>query len=79
MTVEECVKQSYLSKIWLCPNIVYNSKITPDPLLCGISCTKTTVPEELRQKEVASHRKEADTECIIWSNEDQSNPPYGGL
>lgn len=69
MTVEECVKSTSLSKVWLCPHIVNDIRFNVDPLLRGVECTKSTVPVDLRTKEVRSTFKEAGALCIIWQND----------
>lgn len=71
MTVSEFISTNKVSKLWLCPNRVSSGKLSIDPLLQGYECTSTTVPIELRDKEIDKHFIENKTECIIWHNEDE--------
>lgn len=69
-TVEELVSRSDHSKIWLCPSVVSNRTYATSTLLQGIDCSKSTIPEELKGKEVNKHFIEDDQLCIIWENKE---------
>ena len=71
MTVIEYVKEKQPSKVWLCPDTVYHPKFNPNPLLQGYECTKSTVPEKLRNKEMVKHFLENGFTCIIWKNDNE--------
>lgn len=70
-TVAEHVKRCSYSKIWLCPSIVHTNRIDPGPLLKGIECSKSTIPEPLKDKLVRRRFAENNTECIIWENDNE--------
>lgn len=77
-TVQDYIKQHRKDKIWLCPSIVSNSKLAVDPILRGIDCTPSTVPEEIRGKLVRRSYIEGGALCIIWeNNEDVRSELYG--
>ena len=68
-TVMDLVAESEYSRIWLCPSIVSNRKYSDSELLQGIDCSKSTVPELLKQMNVKKHFVEDDQLCIIWDND----------
>lgn len=68
ITVEEYVNKNKLRKLWLCPNLVNSGKIVNGPTLSGLECTSSTIPSELKTKEVTRHFKEDNTDCLIWRN-----------
>lgn len=70
ITLSEFVKGLHTQKLWLCPRLLRDAKLSQDPLLQGIECTPSTIPEELRDKHVTRHFREGKTDCIIWENEE---------
>lgn len=67
-TVAEVAAQSRQSKIWLCPRLVEDGRISRPALLQGYDCTRSTIPDEVKDKKVVRHFVESNTECIIWEN-----------
>ena len=67
-TVGEIIKSSTAAKIWLCPHVVHHPSFSTNNLLRGIECTKSTVPNELLDKEVRKQFKEGGFLCLIWYN-----------
>lgn len=67
-TIREYLTKCFHKKVWVCPNIVNNSSISIDPLLTGVECTSSTVPEELLDKKVHVVFNDGDFHCIIWEN-----------
>ena len=74
MTLTEYLKQHKYSKIWLCPDIVSDGRIKRNPLWQGIDCTPSTIPEELKEKEVVRTFNDCGSHCIIWKNDE--NVPF---
>ena len=68
ITVQEFVNQKRGKKLWLCPSIVNNIKFNPDPVLKGLECTESSIPEVLKDKYVRTYFNENGTLCIIWEN-----------
>lgn len=68
-TVQEQVTQSGKSKLWLCPDVVFNPKFNPNLYLGGYECSKSSIPKELREREVFKHFPDNGFECIIWRND----------
>ena len=79
MSIAEYMSQASASRFWVCPNLVTDSKISADPFLCGIECTRDTVPQELQSKEVVKHFYEAGLDCIIWKNVEEEGPTGMGI
>lgn len=73
MTVQEKADQTKYNKIWLCPHLVFTDKIDAGPLLTGIDCTKSTIPVELKDKNVTKSFVESSIQCIIWENDDEES------
>lgn len=69
-TVLEYVKEHDYSRLWLCPSIVSNGKISNPPWMYGYECTQNTIPDEIKNKKVRRHYKENNVDCIIWENDD---------
>ncbi len=70
MTVREYVKWKGCKKIWLCPSLVSDGRISTDPILTGIECSDWGIPERIRNKKVRRHYVEEGFECIIWENDE---------
>lgn len=75
LTVEELVKSKSQSKVWLCPDIASHSAFHLHPLLQGIDCNKTTIPEELKSMKVIKYFIEDHALCVIWHNDDTLKEP----
>lgn len=69
MTVIECAEQSKKTKIWLCPHEVKHPKFVPHPFLTGIECSKSTIPDGLKDKRVTKQYVDGGFQCIIWFND----------
>ena len=72
-TVAEFVKCNRSTKVWLCPSLVSNGKISNPSYLSGIECTGTTIPDNLKDKKVRHSFKEEGFECIIWENDEDTS------
>lgn len=68
-TVSEVVSQQLNNKIWLCPSVVSCKTFRIHPLLKGIECTKSTVPQDLRNMKVEKYFSDCDFFCVIWIND----------
>ena len=68
-TVQDLLDETRHSKIWLCPDQSSHSAFRQHPLLQGLECAKSTVPEELKSKIVVKHFVEDHFLCIIWHND----------
>lgn len=69
ITVQDFVKKQGCSKLWLCPDIARWTKIDPHPILKGIDCSASTIPETIKERQALKWFKEAGVDCIIWKSE----------
>jgi len=69
-TVEEVIESISSSKFWLCPSTVFKPRFNPSPIMGGLECTKTTVPEVLKSRRVKKSYSENGRYCIIWINDE---------
>ena len=72
-TVEEYVSKHNYAKLWLCPSLVSDGKISRNPLMQGLECTRTTIPNDIRNKKVRITFNDGGTCCIIWENDDDKS------
>jgi hypothetical protein len=71
LTVEQYITQKGITgKVWVCPHIVSNGKISNPIRFSGIECTATSIPDDVKPKKVKSHFRELGTECIVWYNDE---------
>ena len=71
ITVEQYINQKgIVGKVWVCPHLVSNGKISNPIIFSGIECTVSTIPEEIKGKKVKTHFRELNTECIVWYNDE---------
>lgn len=66
--VEELLQTCKKPRVWLCPRLLTSGRIEVHPILKGIECTKTTVPELIKGRRVVRHFTENSMDCIIWEN-----------
>ena len=76
-TVMETVNSYASTKIWLCPDHVPFSPFKNIPVLRGIDCTDTTIPEELKDMPVTKVFFEEGALCLIWKNDGRFYPLTG--
>lgn len=69
LTVSELVAQSSQHKVWLCPSISACQTFQTHPLIKGVECTKSTVPEKLKDMKIEKYFVEDGFLCIIWVND----------
>ena len=69
-TVQDYVKEHNFGKVWVCPHLVSNGRISNPGYMGGIECTASTIPEEVKLKKVRKAFKQADYACIIWQNDE---------
>ena len=69
-TVGEYLKMHDYAKIWVCPHIVNSGSINIDPILKGIECTASTIPDPILSKKVWGHFNDGKFHCIIWYNDE---------
>ena len=69
ITVQDFVKRQGCTRLWLCPDIARWTRIDPHPVLKGIDCSVSTIPEIIKPRQVLKWFKEAGVDCIIWKSE----------
>ena len=68
-TVLQIVQECNQNRLWLCPHSVTSSSFQLHAYLKGFECTKSTLPDELKDKVVKKIFMDSGILCIIWEND----------